>query len=190
MAVNCNDLIHDLNPGCAALNKVAGLNKRFWVVSKGNISTSTDGAGYVNTVSMANIGSIASKLYKFITKKDKISATWAVSAGENINTFNHTLIAPLYSANPTEQLAIENLVNSDDLVVFVQENANTIRILGLENGLNGSAGEGGSGILLNDANGYTVTLSGEQTTMPHYFSINGATATIAQNIAYLDALSA
>lgn len=186
---DCNDLIAGLNPGCESLNKVGGINKRVWIGHKSNITTSTSTSGYINSVSMANVGSIPSKLYKFIGKRDKNNATFVMNAGENVNTWNHTVMLSLYYSNPTELTAIQALCNSDDLVVFIQENSDTVRVFGLDVGIGASAGEGGTGSLLNDSTAYVVTLSGEQKIMPQYFSINGATATLAQNIAYLDALS-
>lgn len=185
----CNDLIAGLHPNCDAVNKVGGVNKRVWIGKKDNISVAYDNAGFVNNVSMSILGSIPAKLYKFIGKRDKNSATWAMTAGDNVNTFNHTAILDLFYSNPTELLSIENLCNSDDLVVFMQGNDDKIIVLGLPNGINASAGEGGTGILLNDSTAYKVTLSGEQMVMPKYFSENGTTATLAQNIAYLDAIS-
>lgn len=186
---NCNDLIAGLQPNCDAVNKVGGVNKRVWIGKKDNISVAYDTAGFVNNVSMSILGSIPANLYKFIGKRDKNSATWAMTAGDNVNTFNHTAILDLFYSNPTELLSIEKLCNSDDLVVFMQGNDDKIIVLGLPNGINASAGEGGTGLLLNDSTAYKVTLSGEQMVMPKYFSVNGTTATLAQNIAYLDAIS-
>ena len=112
-----------------------------------------------------------------------------MTAGENVNTFNHTAMMELFYSTPTELLSIQKLCNADDLVVFMQMNDGKIIVLGLEIGLNASAAEGGTGTVLNDSTAYKVTLSGEQTIMPQYFNINGTVATLAQNIAYLDALS-
>ena len=189
MATNCNDLLAGINPSCSAFNKAGGLNKRVWIGKKDNITYSVDNAGYVNSISMATSGSLPTYLYKFIGKRDKNNATWAMTAGENVNTFNHSVVLDLFYSNPTELLSLEGLANSDDNIVFVQGNDDKIIVLGLPNGINASAGEGGTGTLLNDSTAYKLTLSGEQTVMPKYFSINGATATLAQNIAYLDALS-
>lgn len=189
MANNCNDLLSGMNPNCDALNKVGGVNKRVWVGLKSNISYNVDSAGYVNNISMGVVGSLPSYLYKFIGKRDKNNATWPMTAGENVNTFNHTAVLQLFYSNPTELNSLEKLMNADDVVVFMEQNSGQIICLGLEKGLNASAGEGGTGTLLNDSTAYTATLSGEQTQMPKYFSINGAVATLAQNIAYLDALS-
>lgn len=189
-ATNCNDLLAGMNPGCDGFNKVGGINKRVWIGKKDNITYTVDGNGYVNSVTMATIGSLSSKLYKFIGKRDKNSASWPMTAGDNVNTFNHTVMMELFYSNPTELLALEALSNSDDNIIFIQGNDDRIIALGLENGLNASAGEGGTGTLLNDSTAYKLTMTGESRYMPKYFSVNGTNATVAANIAYLDALSA
>lgn len=186
---NCYDLLAGLNPGCDALNKAGGVDRRVWVGKKSNITYSIDTAGYVNSISMATIGSLPSYLYKFIGKRDKNSGAFPLTAGENVNTFNHTVILDLFYSTPTELGSIEGLSNSDDNVIFLQGNDDKIMVYGIEKGLNASAGEGGTGILLNDSTAYKLTLTGEQLHTPKYFSINGSVATITQNIAYLDAIS-
>lgn len=186
---DCKELLDDLDPSCAALNKPGGADKRAYIASISHFTYTVDGSGYVNSISMANDGSIPFKLKKFIGQPDKNSATWPLTAGDNVNTWNHTWVEPLYYSNPSELLAIEKLAKVKQAVVFVQTLDDKIIILGLDKGLKATAGEGGTGILLNDSTAWTVTLSGEQRFMPKYFSINGETATIDDNIAYLDALS-
>ena len=188
MATNCNDLISGINPACDALNKVGGVNKRVWIGLKGNITYTKDSNGYVNTVSMATVGSLPSKLYTFTGKRDKNSFAFPLTAGENINTFNHQAMMALYYSNPSELESLNQLANADDVVVFMEGNDEKIYVLGLEKGLNATAGEGGSGILLNDSTAYMITLSGEQTSAPNIFRVNAA-ASLATNQAYLDALT-
>ena len=188
MATNCNDLISGIDPACDALNKVGGVNKRVWIGLKGNISYTTDSNGYVNTISMATSGSLPTKLYTFTGKRDKNSFSFPLTAGDNINTFNHTAMMMLYYSTPAELESLNQLANADDLVVFMEGNDGKIYILGLEKGLNASAGEGGSGTLLNDSTAYSLTLSGEQTKTPNIFRVNAA-ASLATNQAYLDALT-
>lgn len=188
----CNDLIAGITPDCDALNKVGGVNKRVYIGLKANITTTTDNAGYVNSISMTNVNSLPSYLYKFIGKRDKNAAMWPVTAGENVNTFKHTAVMEFFYSNPTQLLSIQSLINADDCVVFMQQNDGKIVCLGLDpktGGLNASAAEGGTGTLLNDSTAYKVTMTAESTIMPQYFSINGAVSTLAQNLAYLDALS-
>jgi general stress protein 26 len=175
MATNCNDLISGINPACDALNKVGGVNKRVWIGLKGNITYTTDSNGYINTVSMATSGSLPTKLYTFTGKRDKNSFAFPLTAGENINTFNHTAMMALYYSTPSELESLNQLANADDMVVFMEGNDEKIYVLGIEKGLNATAGEGGSGILLNDSTAYMLRVN--------------AAASLATNQAYLDALT-
>ena len=185
----CNDLISGIDPACDALNKVGGVNKRVWIGLKSNISYTIDSNGYVSTVTMGNVGSISAKLYKFIGKRDKNSFAFPMTAGDNINTFNHTAIMQLYYSTPSELETLNQLANADDMVVFMEGNDEKIYVLGLGKGLNATAGEGGSGILLNDSTAYTLTLSGEETDTPKIFR-TVAGASISTLTAYLDNLAA
>jgi hypothetical protein len=94
----------------------------------------------------------------------------------------------LYYSTPSELETLNQLANADDVVVFMEGNDSKIYVLGLDKGLNATAGEGGSGILLNDSTAYMITLSGEQTKAPNMFRVNAA-ASLATNQAYLDALT-
>jgi len=184
----CNDLISSLTPDCDALNKVGGVNKRVWLGLKANISYTIDSEGYVSAITMANVGSISSKLLTFSGKRDKNSFAFPIVAGENINTFNHTAIMQLFYSKPSDLEALKQLVRAKDVVVFMEGNDEKIVILGLGKGLNASAGEGGSGTLLNDSTAYSLTLSGEETSPPSYFR-TAAGASLATLQAYLDALT-
>jgi len=188
MATNCNDLIRGMNPDCSAVNKVGGVDKTVYVGKKANMTFTTDSNGYYSAISMATIGSLPSYLLKFTGKRDKNSWTAPLTAGENVNTWNHTALMALYYSNPTELDTIEKLCNADDLVVIMQGNDDKFMVLGAEKGINASAGEGGSGILLNDTTAYMVTLTGEQKVMPKMFSTT-PTSSLATNIAYLDAIA-
>jgi hypothetical protein len=185
----CNDLLSQMEGNCPSVNKVGGVNKRVWAAKKSNITYTKDSNGYVNTITMRTAGSIATKIYRFVGKRDKNSFTFPMTAGENINTFNHNAIMQLFYSTPAELEALKQLANADDTVIFMEGNDGLIYVLGLENGLNGSAGEGGSGVLLNDSTAYTLTLSGEQQSPPFIFRIN-STSTLSDNQAYLDNLSA
>lgn len=189
MSTQCNDLLSGIDPACDALNKVGGVNKRVWIGLKDNISYTLDGNGYVDSITMGTNGSLPTYLYKFIGKRDKNSFSFPLTAGENINTFNHTAVMQLYYSTPAELEALNQLANSDNLVVFMQGNDDKIYILGLGKGLMATAGEGGSGTLLNDSTAYTLTLSGEETAAPNIFRTL-AGASLSQLTTYLDNLSA
>lgn len=191
MATNniCNDLISEMQPACDALKKVGGVNKRVWIGKKSNISYTEDSNGYISSISMGTVGSVSSKLYVFSGKEDKNSFTFPMTAGENVNTWLHTAILLLYYSTPSDLEALNQLANCDDSVVIMKGNDDKFYILGLGKGLKGTAGEGGSGILLNDSTAYSLTLSRDQMEPPHIFRMN-ASSTPAQIEAYLDNLAA
>lgn len=189
-SISCGELITGLNPSCTALNKVGGTKKRVYVGQKSQISGITSlSNGDISGFTMNTIGSIPATFYKFIGKRDKNSFAFPLTAGDNINTFNHTAILSLYYSTSADLEAIEQLCNADDLVVIMEDNNDRLVVLGWDNGLNASAGEGGSGTMLQDSTAYVVTLTGEQKEAPKYFS-TAATATHATNLAYLDSISA
>jgi hypothetical protein len=180
----CIDLTAGLDPSCAALNKVGGVNKRVWIGQLSQLSSyATDVNGYVSGITLATYET----LFKFIGKRDKNSGMFEGTIGENVNTFNQSVTLELYHSTPADRAAIESLYNADDVFAFVETNAGQIEVFGIDLGLNASALSGGTGTLLNDKTSTTLTLSGEQTSMPKLF-LNGGT--LAASITYLDNISA
>lgn len=178
-----------MNPLCEALNKVGGNNKRVYVGVKSQITGySQSGTGDISGISMDLNGSVPFTLYKFIGKRDKNSGSFPVTVGENVNTYNHTAVMALYYSTSTELDTLDKLVNEDDVFVIMQGNDGKLMVYGIELGLNASAGEGGSGTILNDNTAYTLTLSGEQMKSPRYFNVTTG-ATLVQNLAYLDSIA-
>lgn len=197
----CNNLTLGLDPICEALKKLGGVAKRVWIgqLSWLDAFTVNESTLDIATLVMALNGSTNFKLKKFIGKKLKNSANSPVEVGENINVFNQTVILVLYYKTSLEIAAIEELVNIEDGFVVIETMAGDIEVYGVDTngtvdsedplgGLNTSAGECGTGIVLNDSTSYTVTLSGQHRIMKRIFNIS-ASATLAQNIAYLDAIS-
>lgn len=187
--MSCNDLIRGLNPLCDALNKVGGANKRIYIGVKSQITGYSQlGNGDINSISMDNNGSVPFTLYKFTSKRDKNSGSFPLTIGENVNTFNHTVVTSLHHSTSTDLDTLEKLSNEDDVFAILQGNDGKLLVFGIDLGLNASAGEGGTGTVLNDSTAYKLTLSGEQMKAPRYFNVN-ASATLAQNLAYLDSIA-
>lgn len=183
----CVEILQGIDPNCDALNKVGGIDKRVWVGQLSQLSGyTTDGSGYINTVTLATISSIQQTLKKFTGKKFKHAATVEGVVGENVNTINQSLALSLYYSTPAERQAIEQLFNADDVFVFVEGNYGGVEAYGIDLGLNGSALTGGLGTLLNDNTAIIVTLSGEQRTLPKQVLVGG---TLTATIAYLDGIS-
>lgn len=187
---SCNDLLQGHNPNCEALNKVGGLNKRIWLTQLSQVTAFSEDTVTkdINGISMASISAVTQTLKKFTGKKFKNNASFPLSAGLNVNTFNHTVAFMFLYSTSAELEVLEQLANADDVVAIVEGNDGKIMVYGAELGLNASAGEGGSGTLLNDETGYLITLTGEQMNTPRYFNVSTG-ATLSQNIAYLDNIS-
>lgn len=184
----CVDLLNGITASCSALNKVGGANKRVWIGQLSQLASyTTDGDGYIDDVTMGqDASSVDYTLKKFVGKKNKNSVTYEVTAGENVNTYNTSLTIEVFHYTPEDREAIEALVNADDVFAFVQTDAGQIEAVGIDLGLNASAGSGGTGVNLQDKTSMTLTLSGEQMTLPKLFLTGG---TLAASIAYLDAIS-
>lgn len=186
----CDDLQDSHDPNCYALNKAGGINGRVWLTQKsqltayGQDSVTKD----INSLSLDTVSGVTATLKKYIGKKFKNSTSFPLTVGENVNTFNHTLAFLFFYSTSLELQILERLANADDVVAIIEGNDGKLMVYGIDLGLNASAGDGGSGTLLNDNTGYLITLSGEQLTTPRYFNINTG-ATLAQNIAYLDGIS-
>lgn len=191
MATNCVDLLQGIDPSCAALNKVGGINKRVWMGQLSQLDDpkyTLDADGYIATIEMATIGSAPETLIKLIGKKFKNSTANEGVVGENVNTINQSVTLALYYETPTEREVIETLWNADDVFIAVEGNYGRIEIYGIDLGLNGSALSGGLGGALNDNTAIIVTFSDEQLTLPKQFK-SGVSSTLAQDIAYLDGIS-
>lgn len=188
--MSCTFLSQNLDPSCPALQKISGNAKSIWIGHTKDIASMAFTSGAVTTFTMA----ASTYLYKYTSKGEKIGCTYNLVAGENVNLFEQSVAIPLYHATQAERNAIEELCRAQDLFIIVEELAGVLSVYGINNtvtgnfdefGLKTTAGEGGTGILLNDDNGYKVTLSRNVPCMPMQYKPAVALAT---NIAALDAL--
>lgn len=196
----CRNLTLGLDPTCEALKKLGGLAKRVWVGQLSQLDSYTVNQSTldIESLSMSTGSPDGYKLKKFVGKKLKNSATTPVEVGENINVFNQTVNLVLFHFTSLEKAAIEELVNVEDAFVLVETFAGQIEVYGIDTsgtgsedplgGLNCSAGDGGTGVALNDTTQFLVTLSGQHRIMCRIFNIS-TSATLAQNIDYLDGIS-
>jgi hypothetical protein len=131
----------------------------------------------------------SSDSYKLITvtgKKFTHNGTLEGVVGNNVNLIKHNAIVKIYTDTPSQRDAVTALFKGQELVVFFENENGKIEIYGLDKGLEASALAGGTGVALQDDNGITLTLSGEQTKLPEFFLVGGALAT---SVAYLDNIS-
>lgn len=188
----CSYLTLGLDPSCEALKKLAGVNKRVWIGQIDDIDTITFGVdGEITAFTL-----LATKTLKaFIGKKEKHQGTYELTAGETINLFNQSVVLALYFESDIERKAINELVNVEDMFVFIETNSGVIETYGIANsttlgydnfGLKATAGTGnGTGVLINDETTYRVTLSGNVPNLPMLYK---PASPLASVIADLDAL--
>jgi hypothetical protein len=188
--IACKDLVKGINPDCDALNKVGGVDKRVWI---GQLAQREGYATNQTTKDIEGITMLTNSppytLHKFIGKRFKNSGEFPLEEGENVNTFNHTAILQIFYSTSVELEALEELANADDLFVIMQGNDGKILCFGMDLGLNATAGEGGTGVELQDSTAYTMTISGQEMKAPRYFNVTPG-ASLADNITYLDGISA
>ena len=188
----CSYLTLGLDPSCEALKKLGGVNKRVWIGQIDDIASITFGVdGEITALTLA----MGKTLKAFIGKKEKHQGTYELTAGETINLFNQSVTLALYFESDLERKAVNELVNVEDMFVFVETNSGVIESYGIANstslgydnfGLKATAGTGnGTGILINDETAYRVTLSGNVPNLPMLYK---PASPLASVIADLDAM--
>lgn len=189
---NCSFLTMNLDPSCEALKKIGGVNKRIYIGQISDIDTITFGGdGEITAFTL-----LAGKFLKtFIGKKEKHQGTYELTVGETVNLFNQAVILALYFEKDEERMAVNELVNVEDMFCFVETNSGVIEGYGLSNssllgydnfGLKATAGTGnGTGVLINDDTVYRVTLSGNVPNLPMLYK---PASPLASAIADLDAM--
>lgn len=189
--MSCSPLTASLSLSCAASQKVSGVAKAVYFGHVSEITTCT----FATDGDIATFALTASKyLYKYESKHEKITGTYNVVAGDNVNLFEQSIQIPLYHATQAEKAKIQALCKADDLFCIIQELSGKLVVYGINNtttgdfdeyGLKTTAGEGGTGTAINDPNAYTVTLTRILPNMPMDYKPGTALAT---NIAALDAM--
>lgn len=186
----CTNLIKGIVAECDALNKVGGVKPRIYIGQLSQLLSggfTTDSDENIDTITLVTASPV-NTLKKFEGKKLTSSASFPLTAGENVNLFNHTVALAIFYSTSEQLLRIEQLANAEDLFAIVEGNDGKLMVFGINEGLNASAGEGGTGIQLQDSTAYILTLTGDQSKTPRYFMVS-PTATLADNLSYLDAIA-
>lgn len=191
MATCTTKITAGLDPSCEALDKIGGVNKAMYFGNLDELTFTTNVAGYIDSVALT--ASPAAFLYKFVGKSKKHNATFELNVGENTNTWKQTVIAKLYFYFPSERVAIEALTTADDLVAFIQTESGLFEVFGYMKGIRVESATGANGIMIQDDTSLTVTISGEEVSLPKVLQLGlalpAADAYLTQNIDALDALT-
>jgi hypothetical protein len=190
--MSCLTLTRNLNPDCAALRQEGGLNLRVWIGSVKDIASITYDSTLDNLVSAMTLAE-TKKLIRTFGKMYKNNATISLEQGENFTARVQSAILTLYSKSAAEKMAIEDLIDAEQLFCIYETNSGNLEIMGLPRkgksplnyGLTASAMDGTTGTLLNDPNHKIMTLSGQLPNMELQF----LDTDLATSIAALDTLS-
>jgi len=186
-ADNCATDLNNLNPSCPAFKKKGGLKKKSWAIALDDVELTVDSDGNVDSITILAASPVV-KMKTFTSKKNKNSGAYALEVGENANTMKQDLLQRVYFYDQIERNAVDLLnQNTQELLWFVQSEAGQIECWGFDTGLLPSAATGGTGTVTNDDTSMLVTYSGSQDGVAKVCKFG---ATLADNIAYLDALVA
>lgn len=128
-------------------------------------------------------------LQTFETKAERNSFGTEVEIGTNFNARNNNAVLGLYAFTQGELDAIDTLLDVDDTVVIMQDNNGRLVVIGSEEGAKLSAATTTSGVLKQDDNVISVTLTANESKLPRIFK-SAEGATLAQDIAYLNSITA
>lgn len=172
---------------CAALTKVSGTAKKFWVGYLDDLDTAFSLAQTAD-ISQIDFGSYGA-LYAFEGSKFAHDFTWemVVASGGN-KSWNQTFNWKLTPDTTTDDANLQSLLIGDDIFIVVEDLNQEFYLLGAGNGLTGTAATGGSGG--KESGGDTAvsgTLSGNEKTVPLRFRLGGG---YAATKAYLEAFEA
>lgn len=127
-------------------------------------------------------------LYKYVPHRNSASWTEEVQSSDTYNVFYlNTITLSLRQLTQTKQKELYNLAHGR-WVVFVQDNNDSIWMVGYEEGMRVTAGNGATGAAKGDFYGYTLTLTSEskgRAPQLEYFTAdpfdNFATVTVVEN---------
>jgi hypothetical protein len=176
---NCR-VTNSINATCDDLRRVGGVNKRLWVFNTADLNYTSDGSGYVNSLSFDNV---YGGLYEFEGKKKSHSGGYTLVKQAGGNTFfQHDVVLKLISTTPDDDEVIEEL-SVADVGVILETNNREFIVYGIDNGLEMTAGSQNSGSESGSDITDTLTFTGEERRKPRRFLVTDYATTLA----YLDA---
>lgn len=134
--------LSSIEASCASHKKVGGATSFFYIGSKKlfydngvasavpNLEYSTEG-WKLNYNLLTETGLNLAKFECVILKN---TGGFETVAGENVNSFTHSITCILYYKSAVELKRINDLLDAEDLIVFLPTNASDVKIYGIEKG--------------------------------------------------------
>lgn len=185
-------LSNSLSGDCAAVKKAGGVNKTIFAGSVKDLDSITYDAtdGFITSFTFAS----GKQLVSFTGRMEKNTASEPITAeGEgNVNIYVHTVQPVLYHSTQADRNAIEELFALDQAFFIIPMRSGQFVVYGIAKeehpftdfGLKLAEGDDPVGVLLNDQNAQTATMSGN---MLNKALIFGEGSDYATNLAAVEA---
>jgi len=124
-------------------------------------SASPEDEGVITTIAMN--GSPEEKFYKFVPNKD--SSNWVENIQSNVQNGTvayEQVLNVIFAKNEATKRNQVKLLAQAELAIIVKDKNNKYWMLGEENGVELTGGNGGSGTAMTDLNGWTLTFTGTE----------------------------
>jgi len=188
--MSCISLSTSITPDCAALKRPGGVNKRVFIGSVLDISSITFGSTNGHDLEGLTMKQ-GKKMVEVVGRPAKHSAGTNFEDGENFTLRTHTLNLVAYARTAPELKALDDIIEQDQLFAIVERNDSRFEVFGISLinypswGMKVVGGSYSTGVELNDANGFTLEVSGGFKNLPLTFD---ESETYANNLAALTAL--
>lgn len=191
LATCIETLAKGVQSSCAALTKVGGVDKRFYLGAVDDIATVTFGGAGVNSVLTLTFKADKG-LVHYSGDSDGHSADNQMEAGTNVNIRNHIVNANL-GIDTAEQLGtLDDMLDKKRLFAILETRAGQLEVYGLNKvnfdsfGMKATAIALPTGVVLNDSTRATFTLTGGMTNLKLIYK---PAQSLSANIAELDLLT-
>lgn len=167
---------------CSNLRRAGGLNKRLWLGNNSDLRVPISAtANVITTLEFLTYAS----LYKFEGAKYAHSAQWTLqkNTDSGVAQFLHSVTMRIYNTSYQDDQILQDLAVAEVFAV-VQTNNNEFLIYGGPNGLSASEGTGPTGKVAGDDTSTTITLTGNEISLPKRFDAGNVNATLALLEAY------
>lgn len=158
--MSCSQTLAGIARDCAS--NMGGI-KRVLLANRADISAITITSNKVTGITMES----GKKFYEYALRPGTSSMTsnWQVNRENGVKYVQTDLVMIFNRMETAKRIEVEAMA-AGDLAAIVEDNNGLFWLLGNENPLEMSAGDGPTGTARSDRNGYSVTLQDDASTLP------------------------
>jgi len=170
----CNAITQNLISACAALEAAGGVQDFAYVLeNRADLTYTTNANGGIATMTLATGVSLAKITGKRLSNSANSTLT---NSDDRRKFFNHEVKFGVYANNSAGIHALQDLIKTQKAVIFLPLNDNTIRVYGLDFGMQTTAFESPTGTKIEDGISKMITWSDIQLNLPVYCEIGASYA--------------